>query len=241
MSESQKTPAEQSSEYIKKRLDSLDDIDQHIVSFLGNMSETVDTLQRLKQTNDTTLTDKFKHNVNDSYADLSFAATHLRREIRFLGRRMQSHKNEDGFTMLPAQISKKATWVNNAKLREEIHSLDELLGKNNKDIKAESDKHEVKKEIDKDESGDGTKEDKQDKKEIKEETHEEAHEETKEESKDETKEQVKEEPKDEIKEEPKEVQDETTKSLDDKEGKTGDEDEMDVDKEPTQDQDIEMK
>ncbi|QPG74664.1 hypothetical protein FOA43_001996 [Brettanomyces nanus] len=113
--------------YIQKRLDSLHEIDKRIISFLDNMSEAVKDLQLAKQTNDNKKLTEFNKSVGYCFDDLSYTAIHLRREIKFLSDRMNSKADTDDFTMLPVQINKKATWVNGAKMRQEIKEMNKTL------------------------------------------------------------------------------------------------------------------
>lgn len=121
------TMSEQKS-YVQERLESLHEIDTRIVSFLGNMSKAISALQLAKQTGEKDQIELFKKNTGKCYEDLSYTATHFRREIKFLSDAMKNNGRNDGFIMLPAQIDKKASWVNGSKIKEELNELNKLVG-----------------------------------------------------------------------------------------------------------------
>ncbi|VEU22769.1 DEKNAAC103835 [Brettanomyces naardenensis] len=112
------------------------------------MSQAVSDLQLAKQTNEQDRLDKIKESVGKCYEDLSYTAIHLRREIKFLGDRMSNRTDTGDLTMLPVQINKKATWVNGAKMREEVSQLNKVLGEEDveEDIKGEKEGEVVKEE-----------------------------------------------------------------------------------------------
>ncbi len=127
--------------YIQERLESLHEIDTRIVSFLGNMSKAISALQVAKQTGEKSQIESFKESTGKCYEDLSFTATHFRREIKLLADAMKNNGRNDGFIMLPAQIDKKASWVNGSKTREELSELDKLIKEEKVAVKGEDEEN----------------------------------------------------------------------------------------------------
>lgn len=111
--------------YVRERMDSLHDVDTKIVSFLQNLSDAVGDLQLAKAVNSKESLAKFKQSVAKCYDDLSDTAIHLRREVRYLDDRISGQSQGD-FIMLPVEINKKATWVNEDKIRSEASNLPQV-------------------------------------------------------------------------------------------------------------------
>ncbi|ODQ44087.1 hypothetical protein PICMEDRAFT_74925 [Pichia membranifaciens NRRL Y-2026] len=103
-------------EYVRERLDAIQETEQRLVSFLGTFAEV---MEKVEETH-VELLDKeagagdgdgdgetVQQLMSRCYEDLSFASVHLRRELKLLEVKLP----------LPAGLSKKASDVNNEKLR----------------------------------------------------------------------------------------------------------------------------
>lgn len=108
------TGAQTDTEYVRERLDAIQETEQRLVSFLGTFAEV---MEKVEETH-VELLDKeagagdgdgetVQQLMSRCYEDLSFASVHLRRELKLLEVKLP----------LPAGLSKKASDVNNEKLR----------------------------------------------------------------------------------------------------------------------------
>ncbi|KAH3665849.1 hypothetical protein OGAPHI_004037 [Ogataea philodendri] len=111
--------------YIQSRLESLHAVDVKLVSMLDNLSTTLELLKDHKREG-IAKSDEFKTAVSGFYGDLSSAAVGLNREIKAINNKVNSQSEE--LDLLPIQINKKAVWVNQDKLNEEVDRLDKIAG-----------------------------------------------------------------------------------------------------------------
>ncbi|ODV83765.1 hypothetical protein CANARDRAFT_9328 [[Candida] arabinofermentans NRRL YB-2248] len=111
--------------FIKSRLDSLHSIDSKIVTLLDNLSSTVENLKDGKLTGDKQNVENFRDNMSQFYNNLSFTSINLRKEVKILDNRINSQLNNSN--LLPIQVNKKATWVNEDKMKQEIEEMDRVL------------------------------------------------------------------------------------------------------------------
>ncbi|GMG33845.1 unnamed protein product [Ambrosiozyma monospora] len=129
-------------QYIQKRVDSLQEIDSKIVSFIDNLSQTLTLLKQGKQQAATKSSaetkQKFNESVSNTYSNLSFIATHLRKEIKIWDTKINNNAMEESdlssLNVLPLQVNKKATWINKSKFNDELSELDSVLNVNEKEL-----------------------------------------------------------------------------------------------------------
>ncbi|GME87325.1 unnamed protein product [Ambrosiozyma monospora] len=129
-------------QYIQKRVDSLQEIDSMIVSFIDNLSQTLTLLKQGKQQAATKSSaetrQKFNESVSNTYSNLSFIATHLRKEIKIWDTKINNNAMEESelnsLNVLPLQVNKKATWINKSKFNDELSELDSVLNVNEKEL-----------------------------------------------------------------------------------------------------------
>lgn len=106
-------------EYVKERLDSIQETEQRLVSFLATFAQVIekmhDTHVELLDRDgeddggeDGAEAQSVKTLISKCYEDLSFASVHLRRELKLLELKLP----------LPSNLSKKASDVNNEKLKQ---------------------------------------------------------------------------------------------------------------------------
>ena len=106
-------------EYVKERLQSLEDIDLKLCSVLQEASHVVYTLGEMKKGNQN-LRPQFERRVKNFYRDLQDAITRLREEIRLLD-------ENTGTRLLPINVNKRTFGEEDVKLREQIDLLKEVL------------------------------------------------------------------------------------------------------------------
>lgn len=122
-------------DYVKERLESIQETEQRLVSFLSSFSKLVDKIhdthvemtindQDKKKSQDFDEFDETDDNndskdnnvkelINKCYDDLSFSSIHLRRELKLLELKLP----------LPPNLSKKASDINNEKLKQLINDI----------------------------------------------------------------------------------------------------------------------
>ncbi|CDK29591.1 unnamed protein product [Kuraishia capsulata CBS 1993] len=121
--------------YIQERLDSLYEIDTKIVTLLDNMSSAISNLHEgkkmISQSKEESLEEvkkQFKENCGNVYENLSSAVIGLRREIKLLDHRTNANVVSDKeVRILPVNINKKAVWVGEWKLNQEVENLEAML------------------------------------------------------------------------------------------------------------------
>lgn len=100
-------------EYVRERLQSINDTERRLVSFLGNFATLIDTIHdkhvslidgEQKQGRE----EQINELINNCYDDLSYSSIHIRRELKLLELKLP----------LPPNLSKKASDVNNQKLKQ---------------------------------------------------------------------------------------------------------------------------
>ncbi|KAG0684416.1 hypothetical protein C6P42_002787 [Pichia californica] len=112
---------EDNTDYVKERIDSIHQTELKLVSFLSNMAQLVDTVHdshvnMISDDNNNksiTESDKVKQLIGNCYEDLSFASVHIRRELKYLELKLP----------LPPNLSKKASDLNNEKLKQLINDI----------------------------------------------------------------------------------------------------------------------
>lgn len=99
--------------YVKERIGSIHETEKKLVSFLDNFAELLEKMHSVQSVVDEAEQSKaggeeeIKGLINECYDDISFASVHLRRELKLL----------DAKLPLPPNVSKKASDVNNDKLK----------------------------------------------------------------------------------------------------------------------------
>lgn len=108
-------------------------IHQKLVSILNHSSSALANLTNLKKNASNKdqleqIKKDFETDIASFYTDLEYASSHLKREIKALDDRI-GKTDENGITMLPININKKATWAGKEKLKSQMQALDTLLAK----------------------------------------------------------------------------------------------------------------
>jgi hypothetical protein len=98
-------------DYVAERIKSIESTEKRLVDFLDGVGHLVDTIHEahINNTNDSIDKEKeIKNIVNTCYDDISYASVHLRRELKLLDIKLP----------LPPNLSKKASDLNNEKLKQ---------------------------------------------------------------------------------------------------------------------------
>ncbi|CUS20677.1 LAQU0S01e12112g1_1 [Lachancea quebecensis] len=103
-------------EFIQERLESLNAIDNRLLSTLLHASQAVGTIEELKRGNEN-MKPQFENHVRSFYSSLEEATVALRREIRHLDENV-------GTRLLPINVNKKAVGQDNEKMREQFEHLE---------------------------------------------------------------------------------------------------------------------
>ncbi|KAM3163420.1 Mediator of RNA polymerase II transcription subunit 11 [Lachancea thermotolerans] len=103
-------------EFIQERLESLNAIDNRLLSTLLHASQAVGTIEELKRGNEN-MKSQFENHIRSFYGSLEEATVALRREIRHLDENV-------GTRLLPINVNKKAVGQDNEKMREQFEHLE---------------------------------------------------------------------------------------------------------------------
>ena len=110
------------SDYVKERLQSLEDIDLKLCSVLQEASHVVYSFSEIKKGNNT-LRPQFEKHVKGFYNDLQDVTIKLREEIKLLN-------DNIGIRLLPINVNKRAFGQDDEKLKEQINLLKQTLESN---------------------------------------------------------------------------------------------------------------
>ncbi|CCH41137.1 Mediator of RNA polymerase II transcription subunit 11 [Wickerhamomyces ciferrii] len=118
-------------QFVQDRLDALHEIDAKLVSVLNHSSSALFNLTQLKKnaSNKNELAkvkEDYQKDIKEFYSDLEFASINLKKEIKHLDDRI-GKTDDNGITILPININKKATWAGEEKLKQQLNHIDENL------------------------------------------------------------------------------------------------------------------